>query len=530
MKKLFALFLIVAMMAALALPTFAMTITVAYGETTYEIAADGDDLSIDDIKQKNQDKWGMAPDQQRLLYNGVKLIDGRMASAYGIQDGDTLQLFSTTEALASSPASGKGEGDYSINIGATYKINKPSADAVISVEISWDNMSFEYSQSTRYNSTTHKNELYGGEWEERKSKIQVANHSNVPVNAGFAFTASEGVTTTGGFYELQGATEESEDTYQALATDAQKLSLGSAKGLEDAPNANIYFGVSGDAISEDKTLGTITVTIAVPDSVIEDGANAVYTAQGFTNAMKAGGNIKLGTNISLSNALELGDRESEEGKDISLNLNGNCLTGELAVYGGSLTVSDSVGTGKITSSDVTISIYGGTVWVEGGTVESTGYIAIRLEHNNAWLSVAGGTIIGKYYRLDHSNGTAKIQGGSIQGGYAIQFTCGSLTVTAGEVIGTERGIFLGGTCSGSVSIEGGTVKGGENAVRNDDNRSHDGATVAITGGTFYGSVGGASSEGIDIYRGTFDSNVSGIDNVWVRGTLTDNGDGTWTVG
>lgn len=71
MKKLFALFLIVAMMAALALPTFAMTITVAYGETTYEIAADGDDLSIDDIKQKNQDKWGMAPDQQRLLYNGV---------------------------------------------------------------------------------------------------------------------------------------------------------------------------------------------------------------------------------------------------------------------------------------------------------------------------------------------------------------------------------------------------------------------------------------------------------------------------
>ena len=352
-------------------------------------------------------------------------------------------------------ATNDGTSGTDITVNGTYTPGT-AADEKISVDIVWEAMNFTYtapSQGT-WNPATHAYEgATEGGWSDNTPSITVKNHSNVAVNATLDFKADvAGVVGT--FTETSGTAND------------KVLELATAEGTEvsAAPTATANFGISGAAIDADKTLGTITVTVAKTGSA-EGGetATGVTTLEALQAAVNAGGTVKLGGDITL------GDDENIDVSNsvpVILDLNGYTLTSNnYTPIQVQPDVICTIKNGTVTNTaEMKAAVFNcGTLTVQNCTLNANNYFSL---YNCCTATVTDSTLNGNY------------NGNSI-----INDQANSDTVTL--------------TLSGTVNMEG--------SIYN----AYAASVVTVLPGTY--NIDPTSYVDTDAY------------------TVTDNGDGTWTV-
>ena len=175
-----------------------------------------------------------------------------------------VAMLASVSVTAFAAETNNGTQDTEITVNGSF-VSGTAGSSVISVDIAWDAMDFTYTAASQgtWNPATHAYDgATAGGWSDNTPGITVKNHSNVAVNATLGFKADvAGVVGT--FTEASGTENDS------------VLELATAVGTEaaNAPTATANFGISGAAIDADKTLGTITVTVAKTGSA-EGGETA----------------------------------------------------------------------------------------------------------------------------------------------------------------------------------------------------------------------------------------------------------------
>lgn len=225
----------------------------------------------------------------------------------------------------------------------------------------------------------------------------------------------------------------------------------------------------------------LCLVLAVIPAFAADGN--VTDAQGFKEALEAGGEVVLGGSFEIDSRLGITITQP-----VTLDLNGYTVTETYGANnnfviaikeGGSLTINDSAGDGAIIAEHASygygIQLYSGaTLIVNGGTIETTQEaIDIRTSASNVKIEINGGKVVSTEDNVlgvrGNSNIVVDIKGGELvssgertamyvssydEGAITINMSGGSLTQTADGGLSGAIQAYKGATIniSGTASI------------------------------------------------------------------------------